>query len=386
MGRSGRFGCVKEGAVLLLGATETHPDIAYVTGFRAPDPVALLMTAAGSWLVVSALEVARARRTAARGVRVVTPEDLCGGRPLARRGGRWLGLLCREAGVRRVRVPAAFPHGAAELLAREGIRVTVVRGALFPEREIKRPRELEAVARAQRAAVAGYRAAAARLRAAGINSRGELTEGRQVLTSEALRRTIDHAVLAAGALARDTIVAGGAQGADPHERGSGPLRAGEPIVMDIFPREDGEGYYGDLTRTVCRGAPSREACNRFRAVRAAQRAALAVVRAGVPAQAVHAAAADELERRGFRTGVRDGTPVGFFHSTGHGVGLSLHEGPAVAAGVETILRAGHVVTIEPGLYDPLVGGIRIEDTVVVARGGWRPLAACPVRFVLDPVQ
>jgi Xaa-Pro aminopeptidase len=117
-------------------------------------------------------------------------------------------------------------------------------------------------------------------------------------------------------------------------------------------------------------------------VRAAQAAALAVLRPGVKGAAVHAAAARALESRGFRTGAEDGRGVGFIHGTGHGVGLAIHEGPTLGPSSDTRLRSGHVVTVEPGLYYPRLGGIRIEDTVVVTPQGWRILAPCEKRFEL----
>jgi Xaa-Pro aminopeptidase len=114
-------------------------------------------------------------------------------------------------------------------------------------------------------------------------------------------------------------------------------------------------------------------------VQAAQREALKAVKAGVSGATVHRRAADTLRQRGFDTGVVDGRPVGFIHGTGHGVGLCVHEAPRVSLAAER-LRAGHVVTIEPGLYYPELGGIRIEDTVLVTADGYRRLAACEVRF------
>jgi Xaa-Pro aminopeptidase len=113
------------------------------------------------------------------------------------------------------------------------------------------------------------------------------------------------------------------------------------------------------------------------AVRAAQRAALQTVRAGVRTARVHAAAAGELERRGFAAGSVHGRPSGFIHGAGHGVGLEIHEAPSLRRGGRGVLRVGHVVTVEPGLYYPGRAGVRMEDTVVVTRRGWRALAACP---------
>jgi Xaa-Pro aminopeptidase len=157
------------------------------------------------------------------------------------------------------------------------------------------------------------------------------------------------------------------------------LRADEPIVLDIFPRHGPSGYWGDMTRTVVKGTASREVVRMHRAVLDAQKRALAMIRPGVQGNSIHRAVQATLEDHGFTTGVEDGTPVGFFHGTGHGVGLDIHEAPRVSLSKDR-LRAGHVITIEPGLYYPAHGGMRIEDTVVVTRDGYQRLASCTKRL------
>jgi Xaa-Pro aminopeptidase len=150
--------------------------------------------------------------------------------------------------------------------------------------------------------------------------------------------------------------------------------------MDIFPQHLEHGYWGDLTRTVVRGKAPARLRRMYQAVRAAQAAALAAIRPGVKCATVHERAAAEMKRRGFATVMEGAEASGFIHGTGHGVGLSIHEEPALADGVDGRLRAGHVVTVEPGLYYPGFGGVRIEDTVVVTPGGWRYLAPCEKRL------
>jgi Xaa-Pro aminopeptidase len=176
-----------------------------------------------------------------------------------------------------------------------------------------------------------------------------------------------------------TIVAGGPQSADPHERGHGPLRAGQPIVIDIFPQHMETGYWGDITRTVVRGRAPAALRAMYRAVREAQEDALRAVRPGVSGATVHRGVVATFARRGFATGVVDGKQVGFFHGTGHGVGLQVHEAPSLALAHRRLPR-GAVVTVEPGLYYPEIGGVRIEDTVVVTADGCEVLAACSKRL------
>jgi Xaa-Pro aminopeptidase len=165
--------------------------------------------------------------------------------------------------------------------------------------------------------------------------------------------------------ADDTIIAGGAQACDPHQRGEGPLKTGEFIVCDIFPKSLESGFWGDMTRTFFHGALRPEQRKQYAAVQAAHDAVIAALRAGVSGAAMHKLAADTMRAAGFEDGENaDGTARGFIHSTGHGVGLEIHEEPRLSPS-GGVLRAGMVVTVEPGLYYPELGGVRIEDTVAV---------------------
>ncbi len=371
------------GAILMLGGTDDTDDIFYRTGFRAPDPVVYLKRPGGQILVVSDLEYGRACAvTRNRRTDVVTPAAL-GLKGAARRmPSAWaVGLVKREA-IRRVTVSQAFPLAVAEMLRAAHIRVMAAEGSLCPEREVKRDDEIDAMRAVQRAAVIAMRAAVAMIESSHIDATGRLMVDRTCLTAERVRRRILDVLLDHDCFSADTIVAGGAQAVSPHERGHGALRAHEAIVIDIFPRHLVNGYWGDITRTVVRGAAGRELRRMYAAVKAAQRAALTVVRPGVQARTVHRAAADELTARGFETRLDGEMPVGFIHGTGHGVGLAVHEQPRIGWG-GTRLRRGHVITVEPGLYYPEWGGIRIEDTVMVTRDGWRYLAPCEKRFELQ---
>lgn len=367
--------------ILLVDAPEKNADLRYASGFWAPDPVVFLDTPRGGFLVVSMLEQGRALALAKeRGrLKVVTPEDL-GLQGRRRRSlGEWAAALLRREGIRRVVVPPSFPLGTTRRLEARGVRVIVSKAPLYPGRARKSPAELARIVESQRAAVAGMRAAIRTLRAATVSASGALRLGREPLTSERLKLLIQETLLEQGTFCRDVIVACGAQGADPHERGHGPLRAGQPIVIDIFPQHLEHGYWGDLTRTLVKGKASPALRKLYRAVRQAQQAALDAVKAGAPLARVHAAVVASIGRAGYETRVVDGRPEGFIHSTGHGVGLDIHEAPGVAA-VDGVLKAGEVITIEPGLYYPDLGGIRIEDTVCVTRDGHRLLAACPHVF------
>ena len=143
-------------------------------------------------------------------------------------------------------------------------------------------------------------------------------------------------------------------------------------MLDIFPRDLTDGYWGDLTRTVVKGQPPPMLVKMYEAVKEAQAAALAAVRARARCKSAHDAACRVFQRHGFQTDISGAQPRGFIHSTGHGVGLEVHEAPSISSR-PGCFQAGNVITIEPGLYYPEIGGVRIEDTVEVARGGWRAI-------------
>src|SRR3989440_4660294 len=193
----------------------------------------------------------------------------------------------------------------------------------------------------------------------------------KTLTSEALRAEIDSAILRAGGLPANTIVAGGDQACDPHERGFGPLKADSLIILDIFPRHAKSGYFGDMTRTVLRGRASEEQRRLWETVREGQALALKKMKPGVDGLKLHNEVKQFFTDRGFPTEVRDGRQVGFFHGTGHGLGLEIHEFPRFQ---KTVFKPGQVITVEPGLYYPGLGGVRIEDVAVVTKRGIRMLS------------
>ena len=189
-----------------------------------------------------------------------------------------------------------------------------------------------------------------------------------------LRAEIDSAVLRAGGVPTGTIVAGGDQACDPHERGHGPLHADSLIILDVFPRDAKSGYFGDMTRTVLRGRASEAQRKLWETVKAGQALALKRIKAGIDGMTIHKAIQEFFASRGFTTGVRNGRRVGFFHGTGHGLGLEIHEHPRLQ---KVVLKDRQVLTVEPGLYYPGVGGARQEDVVVVTKTGCRILSRFP---------
>ena len=244
-------------------------------------------------------------------------------------------------------------------------------------RRVKTEQEISYIETTQRAVEEACAHAVRILRESGVSVDGTLLHEGEPLTSERLRFEIDTELLRRGCAASGTITAGGAQTADPHERGHGPLKAGDPIILDIFPADKTTRYYADMTRTFVKGEPGEELQKMYDAVLESQEAALAMIGPGVNGRDIHKKVSDILHEAGYKTLVHDqrpGEPLqeGFIHGTGHGVGLEIHESPRVSIADEKLIP-GDVVTIEPGLYYRRIGGIRIEDLVVVTENGCRNL-------------
>ena len=199
------------------------------------------------------------------------------------------------------------------------------------------------------------------------------------LTSERIKGEINSFLSLLGYSASHTIVSCGIHSSMPHHTGEGPLLANKPIVVDIFPKSQNSGYYGDMTRTFVKGEPSKELKKMYRTVLRGQKIGINMVRDGVKVKEVHEEIVDFFRRSGFRTGAMGGKHQGFIHSTGHGLGLEIHEPPRIGLGEET-LEEGNVVTVEPGLYYENIGGVRIEDVVVVKKKGCLNLTRYPNRF------
>jgi Xaa-Pro aminopeptidase len=369
------------GLVLVSGAPASTTNILYLSGFSAPDPFFFLRTAREAFLVVSPMEKGRAQREVKPGIQVFTPMELgLKGRQAGRIANQIIALL-KNKKISRVQVPEDFPVGLFRELQRRNISLSLFRGPVCPQRTIKTTDEIKYLRASQKAAVAAMKSAIELIASARIGSENRLFSGKEALTSQGVRQCIHKTLIENDCAGFETIVAGGDQATDPHERGTGPLFAGKSIILDIFPQSEKTGYWGDITRTVCRGPASLELKKMYRAVKAAQAAALRVLGPGVCSDKVHNAAKGVFAQRGYETGVVNGRNVGFIHGTGHGVGLEIHEAPRVSSSGE-MLVPGNVITVEPGLYYPGLGGVRIEDTVVVTGKGWRCLAPYEKKFEL----
>jgi Xaa-Pro aminopeptidase len=371
----------------LIDADSTDSDQYYLSGFDAPDPFVTLYDGEVRILLVRSLEYGRAVEES-RATTVQRYVDFDHQEKVAEYGqqeaaDRVLAEFLRSHGVDSVAVPPRFPLRTADGVREQGITVEADGdGTVTGIRATKTDEELDNVRAAQRANEAAMERAETLVAESVVDDEGRLVYGGDVLTSERVKQEIEITLLRNGCALDETIVACGADAADPHDRGSGPLRAGEPVIVDIFPQDKTTKYHADMTRTFCRGEPGETVREWYDLTREAKEAALSAVEPGVTGEAVHDAVCDVYEDAGLPT-LRsdDRAETGFIHSTGHGVGLDIHELPRLAPGGGE-LEPGHVITIEPGLYDPEVGGIRIEDIVAVTEDGYENFTSYDEQLVV----
>src|SRR5216117_445604 len=364
-------------ALLIVAASETDPDMLYATKFFAPDPFIFLQKNGKRTLVLSDLEIDRGRKQAEADEFFMFSQFECEMQGKSKKAPQYEKVLAhflRKRGVRSTIVPANFPLRYAEELAANRIRVRATNGLFWPEREAKSQQEVEMMEQALRITEKGLKRAIEVLKESKPGSGKRLRWRGRTLTSEMLRAELDSTILRAGGVPLGTIVAGGDQACDPHERGFGPLYADSLIILDVFPRDAKTGYFGDMTRTVLRGHASDAQRKLWNTVKAGQALALKKIKAGVDGMAIHKAIQEFFASRGFPTGIRKGRRVGFFHGTGHGLGLEIHEHPRLQ---KVTLKDRQVLTVEPGLYYPGVGGARLEDVVLVTKTGCRILSRFP---------
>jgi len=364
-------------ARLIVAPSDTDADMLYATRIFIGDPFIFLQQKGKRILVLSDLEIDRAKKNAKADEFVMFNQlerEVQGKAKKAPPYEKVLAHFLTKRGVKRALVPANFPLSFANEIKRNGIALETSNGLFWPARERKTAEEIRLLERALRMTETGMKRGMEILKTSKLGTGKKLKWSGKTLTSEILRAEIDSAILRAGGVPTNTIVAGGDQACDPHERGFGPLRADSLIILDIFPRDGKTGYWGDMTRTVVRGRASEQQRKLWEAVKAGQTLALKRIKAGVDGMSIHQAITELFERRGFPTEVRNGRRVGFFHGTGHGLGLEIHEYPRLQ---KVVLKAGQCLTVEPGLYYPGIGGARIEDVVIVEKDGCRILSKFP---------
>jgi len=358
-------------ARLIIADSEHDADMLYVSGMFVPDAfIAIALN--GQWHgLFSPLEVDRARKNSKFSqVHLDAPYRLSAETNNRSGLAAVAAAFLDEHAVTTLEVPPHFPFAYAEQLKTWGFEVKASDGAFFPERAIKSETEIRHLAHAEKLTRQSMQQAEHYLAACSIGSDGILRDGlsgKKVKAAD-LRRAIETFLIGNGAMPAHTIVACGREGADPHNIGAGFIRAHQPIIIDIFPRVLATGYWGDMTRTYVKGRATPEVKKIYNTVREGQDIGLSMVKDGADGTLIHRAITDHFDQQGFPTKMVRGKQSGFFHGTGHGVGLQIHEAPGISPR-PGILKTGQVVTVEPGLYYPGLGGVRIEDMVVVRDNG-----------------
>jgi Xaa-Pro aminopeptidase len=371
--------------VLIAADTLRSPEMRHEVPVSIPDPFFYFERDGRKIAVVGSFEVPRVEELGL-GHEVYAPERF-GLDELVKSGLQYWEIAreiclraCREFGLESAVVPHTFPLETADYLRENGIDVRVDREFFAGRRRVKNESELAGIRRAQRACEAAMDVARDLLRRSEPGN-GTLVLDGEPLTCERVKARVEQVFSEHGVAAEESIVSHGAQTAIGHDMGSGPIAPGEPIVLDLFPRDRETGCYADMTRTFVVGTPPDELVEYHRAVKEVLDRSLAEIEPGKDGSELNRIASEQFEEKGYRTllSKEPGEVLleGFFHSLGHGVGLEVHELPVLGRIPGQELVAGDVVTVEPGLYRQGFGGCRLEDLVLVTEDGAENLTDYP---------
>ena len=374
-----RFRGMMSSAQLIIADSEKNANLYYATRFLAPDSFIFVQLNGTKVLVMSDLEIDRAKSQA-------KVNEVLSYAKLSQQAKRRLNQeptmldvvdeLLKGHAVTALEVPLDFSIAYADGLRTRGYTVDPKPEPFYPQRMIKTEEEIEMLIHTLRATEEALESAIELIRNSEIKPDGTLWIGGRPLTAEMIRKVMHMQLMERECVGQHTIIACGIQAVDPHNEGSGSLKAHEPIVMDVFPQHATTRYFADITRTVVKGQASEKVRRMFEAVKEGQEIAFRRIRDGADGSAIHQDIMSSFDALDFKTGEQGGRMQGFFHGTGHGVGLEIHEPPRISARKD-LLKTGMVVTVEPGLYYADAGGMRIEDMVVVTPDGCRLLTQAP---------
>jgi Xaa-Pro aminopeptidase len=366
----------KSGAdAYVMYASSRDADMRYLTKFTTSDPfVYFKRPGENGTIIISQMEVGRASRESPASVMTRAEADLPAFLKKEKDPVRATARMIAVQAGKKILVPPQFPLGLTRALE-QYCTVSVDPGTVLSLRAIKTKAEIAAMQRVQKVTETALGLGVSLIRKSTIK-KGYLYHSGTPLTAEHVKFAMHSHLLACGCTAVDTIVSCGEETAIPHMTGTGPLRADEPIIIDLFPVEEASGYYADMTRTVVKGDPSEEIRTMYETLCQAKALAISLVRPKALGVDVYQAVVDFFAERGYESDTR-----GFVHSLGHGVGLQIHELPTVGPAGKALAR-GNVITIEPGLYYPGTGGVRLEDIGVVTARGFENFTNYPEELVL----
>ncbi len=360
--------------IVLIPSGEQDADFTYAAGFTVETALYIRFADGDDVIVVTALEIDRARVQSKAALKLERDEAGYEEHGPYASWARLAAKFLRDRGVEAARVSGRLQAGYLDELRATGLDIEVDRELFHAERRRKSAEEAAFIEASQKAAEAAVVEVARQLAKADIREGMLWLEG-MPLTSERLYARASLLLGEAGFTCPDMIIAGSPECAMPHFRGEGPIRAGAPVIIDIFPSSRSSHYHGDLTRTVVVGEIPDDIRKMHDAAVQALDAGVGSIRAGVAGRDVHNTVCQVLVDRGFGTTTKgfegpDGVAK-MNHSTGHGVGLDVHEDPSLRGPDENELHARDVVTVEPGLYLAGLGGVRVEDTGMVTKGGFK---------------
>ena len=374
--------------LLLYASPETDKNIYYISRFKAPDPYTFIQKDDTTYLLASSLEYERAKKTAR--VDQVLPYFKYSKKLKEKNGkepklAKVISTVLEDLQIQEVLVPHNFPYGLALELSNNGIALKISEDAIFPQRLIKSEEEKNNIQDASDETERALVKAVAFLQNCSIKDQQILNPQGEVVTCEMVRNIIDSHLYFHGYLAKDTIVATGKQNVDPHNKGKGPIAPHQSLIIEIFPQSQDNYYCADMTRTLVKGDIPPELQKLYDTVLKAQQKALTMVKEQMQVKDIHLFIKQLFKENSYPTGILNGSMQGFFHGTGHGLGLDIHEAPRVSEN-EFNLQIGNVITIEPGLYYYKTGGVRIEDTVYVTKNGCHNFNRFPKVLQVDKID
>ena len=358
-------------ALLIIADSERDSNMYYATGFPAPDPFVYIRKDNEKIMITCDLELDRAK-SESNIDKVFSFSKY--ERILKKKGNGFACLIeivataLKEMGIKKLLVPANFSIGYADFLRKSNFNLEVKKEPFFDSREIKSEEEIEHIVKTLRNTEKALEKAIDYIRKSNIKDGFLFSTRNSQITSESIRQLINVELMKSGCMAKHTIVSCGEQSCVPHNTGSGPLRANESIIFDVFPKDEQTGYYADISRTVVKGKASSSLKKMYGAVASAQELVFKSARNGAKGDVIHGKVLKHLTSLGFKTGKAKGKMQGFFHGTGHGVGLDVHEPPRISK-AKCTLKSGNIVTVEPGLYYPGIGGVRLEDMILITDDG-----------------
>lgn len=373
-------------AEFIFDSSEKNVDLYYATGFRAPDPFVYFKVDNKKYLLMSDLEIDRARNDS-KADEVISISEYQTKLKTESNDPKIVDVISHifhEYNITELTVPRNTSFTIVDALRKNGFKINAGENPFYKERLVKNQNEIEHILKTQETVFSAIKLVEDMLKKSEIKNNNILHLNNEILTSERVRTEIEMHLLKSNCKSDDqAIVACGMDSIDPHNYGKGPLKAHTSIIVDIFPKSMDSYYCGDATRTFCKGEANPKLKQMYNTVKEAQLAAIKQIKAGVNGREIHESIQKHFTENGYTTGEQNGRMQGFFHGTGHGIGLEVHEEPVRINTKDFLLQEGHVVSVEPGLYYKDIGGVRIEDLVLVTKDGCKVLGSYPKELLIS---